>query len=360
MVLSGRVTFLLSLQALLFIASDLILKPLVLGDPLGGLPSHIGFCLFQAFAGHGQFGHLLSEAFLQEIAILLELGAMLFEVINPVLQLLVVGLKAQHVVSGTRLRLFAFRTQVRNAFGALLMRRFQCLKLLLSFGVFFQQTFSVLLQFSDLILQLLVVGLKALYFVADFDLSLFVRRLELPNCTGILMMCGCHRPQPLFQIGGLLQQTLSVLFDVTQLRCELSVVRFEVGDLLLSVGCCLYLFRPRLLPLGLSVAQFGGLRLQTGLVLFQFGYLFPQLLGLGFQTGDSGLRRGLAMAVRFICLNQTLLSVPQLPLMLLQSCLEFGVLLLRPLMLSVDTADLGFQGIDAMFKFRDQLLAFGL
>ena len=162
--------------------------------------------------------------------------------------------------------------------------------------------------------------------------------------------------QPLFQIGGLLQQTLAVLFDVTQLRCEVLVVRFEVGDSVLSVSRSLFLFRPRLLQQGLSVSQFGGLRLQTpflvGSFLVQFGYVFPQLLGLGFQTGDLGLRCGLSTAVLFICLTLTLMSLPQLPLALLQSCLDFSVVPLQGLTLSIDTTDLGFLGINSMFKFR--------
>ena len=59
MVLLGGVTFPLLLQALPFIASDLLLKLPVLDDCLGSLASQIGFCLFQAVAGQGQFGRLL-------------------------------------------------------------------------------------------------------------------------------------------------------------------------------------------------------------------------------------------------------------------------------------------------------------
>ena len=100
--------------------------------------------------------------------------------------------------------------------------------------------------------------------------------------------------------------------------------------------------------------------LLVGQVLFQLGHLFLQLIGLGFHTGDLGLRRGLSTALRFICLSQALMSLLQRSLPLLQSCLELSVISLHGLMLSVDTAVLGFQVIDPMLKFRGPLPAFDL
>ena len=108
------VIFSLRLHMLLFIASDLILKLLVLGDTLRGQPSQIGFGLLRAVVCRGRFGRLLFETSLPDIAILVDSRAMGFDATPLFLQLFVVGLKAWPAVAGVRLCLLLLCLKLFN------------------------------------------------------------------------------------------------------------------------------------------------------------------------------------------------------------------------------------------------------